>query len=119
MPLNRQREGGSHRGLVFCAGDRRRELRHACDGHGAAMAALCGRPLSLGESEAPAECNPSEICVQISDGSNLHLSEICIDISDMADDTPDLKAAILQRIDARAPKAVWTPGDFLDLGKAI
>ncbi|OZA57146.1 MAG: hypothetical protein B7X78_09560, partial [Sphingomonadales bacterium 39-62-4] len=34
----------------------------------------------------------------------------------MADAVPDLKAAILQRIDARAPKAVWTPADFLDLG---
>lgn len=34
----------------------------------------------------------------------------------MVDDALDLKAAILQRIDARAPKAVWTPGDFLDLG---
>ena len=34
----------------------------------------------------------------------------------MADAVPDLKAAILQRIDARAPKAVWTPAYFLDLG---
>jgi hypothetical protein len=34
----------------------------------------------------------------------------------MADAVPDLKAAILQRIDARAPKTVWTPADFLDLG---
>jgi hypothetical protein len=31
-------------------------------------------------------------------------------------DAPDLKTAILHRIDARAPKAVWTPADFLDLG---
>jgi hypothetical protein len=34
----------------------------------------------------------------------------------MFDDVSDLKAAVMQRIDARAPKAVWTPADFLDLG---
>lgn len=44
------------------------------------------------------------------------MSEICIDISDIGVDATDLKTAILQRIDARAPKTVWMPGDFLDLG---
>ena len=34
----------------------------------------------------------------------------------MASDASDLKTAILNRIDARAPTAVWTPADFLDLG---
>jgi hypothetical protein len=47
MPVNRQRERGSHRGLVFCTGDRRPELRHDRDGHSSAMASLCGRPLPL------------------------------------------------------------------------
>lgn len=47
---------------------------------------------------------------------DLPLSEICIEISDMTDMASDLKASLVQRIDARAPKAVWTPADFLDLG---
>lgn len=34
----------------------------------------------------------------------------------MAGGTTDLKTAIQKRIDARAPKGVWTPADFLDLG---
>lgn len=34
----------------------------------------------------------------------------------MSADTLHLKATIVRRIDARAPKAVWTPADFLDLG---
>lgn len=32
------------------------------------------------------------------------------------DDTPDLKAAILTRLGAEAPRKVWTPRDFIDLG---
>lgn len=34
----------------------------------------------------------------------------------MGNDASALKTAILNRIDARAPTAVWTPADFLDLG---
>jgi hypothetical protein len=58
----------------------------------------------------------SEIRLHISDAMDLPLSEICIEISDMTDMASDLKASLVQRIDARAPKAVWTPADFLDLG---
>ncbi len=35
----------------------------------------------------------------------------------MADQPSDLKTAILSRIDAGAPHSVWTPADFLDLGR--
>ncbi len=34
----------------------------------------------------------------------------------MSDQAPDLKAAVLQRIQRDAPRKVWTPSDFLDLG---
>jgi hypothetical protein len=44
------------------------------------------------------------------------LSEICICISDMAMERFDLKPAIQARLVAGGPRAVWTPGDFLDLG---
>jgi len=47
MSVNRQRERRSHRCLVLCAGDRRPELRHDRDWHGAAVATLCGGPLPL------------------------------------------------------------------------
>ena len=61
MPVNRQRERGSHRGLVFCAGDRRPELRHDRDGYSAAMAALCGRPLPLTEADGLPYANGSSL----------------------------------------------------------
>jgi len=53
-------------------------------------------------------------------GSSFHwasqtLSEICIFLSDMSNGPSDLKAAILARIHADAPRKVWTPGDFIDL----
>ena len=38
-------------------------------------------------------------------------------ISDMTQTTPNLKTAILDRIKKGAKKEVWTPRDFLDLGK--
>ncbi|WP_439953158.1 hypothetical protein, partial [Escherichia coli] len=34
----------------------------------------------------------------------------------MGDQPSDLKTAVLQRIQADAPRRVWTPTDFLDLG---
>lgn len=37
-------------------------------------------------------------------------------ISDMKETTSDLKTAILARIESGAPRGVWTPRDFLDLG---
>lgn len=37
-------------------------------------------------------------------------------ISDMVNATSDLKTAILARIENGAPRGVWTPRDFLDLG---
>lgn len=39
-----------------------------------------------------------------------------LQISDMKETTPDLKTAILARIKSGAPRGVWTPRDFLDLG---
>lgn len=34
----------------------------------------------------------------------------------MSDQAPDLKAAVLQRIQTDVPRKAWTPSDFLDLG---
>ncbi|WP_298362441.1 DUF6088 family protein [uncultured Bradyrhizobium sp.] len=34
----------------------------------------------------------------------------------MSDQAPDLKAAVLQRIQSDVPRKAWTPSDFLDLG---
>lgn len=44
------------------------------------------------------------------------LSEKCLQVSDMSDQAPDLKAAVLQRIQSDVPRKAWTPSDFLDLG---
>jgi hypothetical protein len=43
------------------------------------------------------------------------LSEKVLQISDMNSDSPDLKAAMLDRIRTDAPRKVWTPSDFVDL----
>lgn len=43
------------------------------------------------------------------------LSEKVLQFSDMNSDSPDLKAAMLDRIRADAPRKVWTPSDFVDL----
>ena len=45
----------------------------------------------------------------------LRLSEKVLQFSDMNSDSPDLKAAMLDRIRADAPRKVWTPSDFVDL----
>lgn len=42
-------------------------------------------------------------------------SEKGLQISDMSGASPDLKTAILDRIQADAPRKVWTPSDFVDL----
>lgn len=34
----------------------------------------------------------------------------------MSDDSADLKTTLLQRVQSDAPRKVWTPADFLDLG---
>lgn len=44
------------------------------------------------------------------------MSEITLHISDMREVASDLKTAILTRIEGGAPRGVWTPRDFLDLG---
>ncbi|WP_282610878.1 DUF6088 family protein [Pelagibius sp. Alg239-R121] len=44
------------------------------------------------------------------------MSEIMLQISDMNQLKPNLKAKLLTRINGSAPRSVWTPGDFLDLG---
>ncbi len=43
------------------------------------------------------------------------MSEKVLQFSDMNTDSPDLKAAMLDRIRADAPRKVWTPSDFVDL----
>ena len=45
------------------------------------------------------------------------MSEIMLQISDMDHASTDLKADILTRIANGAPRGVWTPRDFLDLGE--
>ena len=49
--------------------------------------------------------------------SPVKLSEKMLYISDMTQATPNLKTAILDRIEKAAKKEVWSPRDFLDLGK--
>jgi hypothetical protein len=44
------------------------------------------------------------------------MSEKRLQISDMANAPSDLKAALLKRLKTDAPRKVWTPGDFVDLG---
>ncbi len=43
------------------------------------------------------------------------LSEESLQISDMNNAFPDLKSAILARLQADVPRKVWTPSDFVDL----
>lgn len=43
------------------------------------------------------------------------MSEKVLQVSDMKNNPPDLKAAMLDRIRADAPRKVWTPSDFVDL----
>lgn len=43
------------------------------------------------------------------------MSEKVLQFSDMNSDSPDLKAAMLDRIRTDAPRKVWTPNDFVDL----
>lgn len=57
----------------------------------------------------------SEICIDISDTYFCRLSEKVLQFSDMSSDSPDLKAAMLDRIRGDAPRKVWTPSDFVDL----
>ena len=49
--------------------------------------------------------------------SPVKLSKKMLHISDMTQPTPNLKTAILDRIEKAAKREVWTPRDFLDLGK--
>lgn len=45
------------------------------------------------------------------------MSEIMLQISDMDQSSPNLKSDIMARIQGGAPNGVWTPRDFLDLGR--
>lgn len=45
------------------------------------------------------------------------MSEMRVQISDMEDPRTDLKATIQARLASATPRAVWTPADFLDVGR--